>query len=214
MNELKRLYMLQICDSLFPIGAFTLSNGLETYVQRGAVHSPETLAAYLTDYLALAPYQELGVAALAMQYAPEPEAWQRLDRLYTAYRAPMEVRQGSTKLCMRLMKAAEQIAPVESLREYRACIADGVCTGQHPIAVGSGKTALIERLTRHMSKEYSICVITNDIYTREDAEFLIKNSCLPPERIIGVETGGCPHTAIREDCSMNLEAVDEIAVRA
>ena len=136
MNELKRLYMLQICDSLFPIGAFTLSNGLETYVQRGAVHSPETLAAYLADYLALAPYQELGVAALAMQYASELENWQRLDRLYTACRAPMEVRQGSAKLCMRLIKAAEQIAPVESLREYRACIADGTCTGQHPIAVG------------------------------------------------------------------------------
>lgn len=74
--------------------------------------------------------------------------------------------------------------------------------------VGSGKTALIERLTRIMSKEYSICVITNDIYTKEDAEFLIKNSALPTERIMGVETGGCPHTAIREDCSMNLEAVE------
>ena len=136
MNELKRLYMLQICDSLFPIGAFTLSNGLETYVQHGVVDSPETLAAYLADYLALAPYQELGVAALAMQYATEPENWRRLDRLYTACRAPMEVRQGSAKLCMRLIKAAEQIAPVESLREYRACIADGICTGQHPITVG------------------------------------------------------------------------------
>lgn len=77
--------------------------------------------------------------------------------------------------------------------------------------VGSGKTALIERLTRKMSEEYSICVVTNDIYTKEDAEFLIKNSCLPPERIVGVETGGCPHTAIREDCSMNLEAVEEMA---
>lgn len=77
--------------------------------------------------------------------------------------------------------------------------------------VGSGKTALIERLTRKMSKEYSICVITNDIYTKEDAEFLIKNSALPAERIAGVETGGCPHTAIREDCSMNLEAVEEMA---
>lgn len=77
--------------------------------------------------------------------------------------------------------------------------------------VGSGKTALIERLTRKMSKEYSICVITNDIYTKEDAEFLIKNSALPAERIMGVETGGCPHTAIREDCSMNLEAVEEMA---
>lgn len=62
-----------------------------------------------------------------------------------------------------------------------------------------------------MSKEYSIGVITNDIYTKEDAEFLSKNSILPRERIIGVETGGCPHTAIREDTSMNLEAVDELS---
>lgn len=79
--------------------------------------------------------------------------------------------------------------------------------------VGSGKTALIERLTRIMSKEYSICVVTNDIYTKEDAEFLIKNSALDADRIIGVETGGCPHTAIREDCSMNLEAVEELVAR-
>lgn len=77
--------------------------------------------------------------------------------------------------------------------------------------VGSGKTALIERLTRTMCDDYSICVVTNDIYTREDAEFLQKNSSLPAERIAGVETGGCPHTAIREDCSMNIEAVEELA---
>jgi urease accessory protein len=79
--------------------------------------------------------------------------------------------------------------------------------------VGSGKTALIERLSRHMAGDYSIAVITNDIYTKEDAEFLTKNSLLPAERIIGVETGGCPHTAIREDASMNLEAVEEMARR-
>ena len=79
--------------------------------------------------------------------------------------------------------------------------------------VGSGKTALIERLSRAMSKEYSLAVITNDIYTKEDAEFLTKNSLLPAERIMGVETGGCPHTAIREDASMNLEAVEEMAAR-
>ena len=79
--------------------------------------------------------------------------------------------------------------------------------------VGSGKTALIERLSRAMNKDYSIAVITNDIYTKEDAEFLTKNSLLPAERIIGVETGGCPHTAIREDASMNLEAVEEMAAR-
>src|SRR5215210_5506933 len=79
--------------------------------------------------------------------------------------------------------------------------------------VGSGKTALIERLSRELIGEYSIGVITNDIYTKEDAEFLTQNSLLPAERIIGVETGGCPHTAIREDASMNLEAVEEMAER-
>ena len=79
--------------------------------------------------------------------------------------------------------------------------------------VGSGKTALIERLSRAMSNEYSLAVITNDIYTKEDAQFLTKNSLLPAERIIGVETGGCPHTAIREDASMNMEAVEEMAIR-
>ena len=79
--------------------------------------------------------------------------------------------------------------------------------------VGSGKTALIEILIRKLAKDYSIGVITNDIYTKEDAEFLCKNSILPRERIIGVETGGCPHTAIREDASRNLEAVEELMDR-
>lgn len=79
--------------------------------------------------------------------------------------------------------------------------------------VGSGKTALLERLSRRLMNEYSLGVITNDIYTKEDAEFLTRNSSLPKERIIGVETGGCPHTAIREDASMNLEAVEEMATR-
>ena len=79
--------------------------------------------------------------------------------------------------------------------------------------VGSGKTALIERLSRAMTNDYSLAVITNDIYTKEDALFLTENSLLPAERIIGVETGGCPHTAIREDASMNLEAVEEMATR-
>ena len=76
--------------------------------------------------------------------------------------------------------------------------------------VGSGKTALLEKLCINLSKSYDVAAITNDIYTREDAEFLIKSGALPPHRIAGVETGGCPHTAIREDASMNLAAVDEM----
>lgn len=76
--------------------------------------------------------------------------------------------------------------------------------------VGAGKTLLIERVTRHMAKDYELAVITNDIYTKEDAKFMIENSVLDEGRIIGVETGGCPHTAIREDASMNFAAIEEL----
>ena len=77
--------------------------------------------------------------------------------------------------------------------------------------VGSGKTKLVEELCRAMASRYEIAVVTNDIYTKEDAEFLTRSGVLPPERIIGVETGGCPHTAIREDASMNLEAIQRLS---
>ena len=79
--------------------------------------------------------------------------------------------------------------------------------------VGSGKTALIDALCRKMRGRYQVAVVTNDIYTREDAEFLTRNKTLPADRIVGVETGGCPHTAIREDASMNLAAVDDFMER-
>ena len=74
--------------------------------------------------------------------------------------------------------------------------------------VGSGKTALMDALCKHLRADFQIAAITNDIYTREDAEFLTRAGSLTPDRILGVETGGCPHTAIREDASMNLAAVD------
>lgn len=79
--------------------------------------------------------------------------------------------------------------------------------------VGSGKTLLIERITRQMKDKYNCAVITNDIYTKEDAKFLVKNSVLPEDKVIGVETGGCPHTAIREDASMNFAAIEELKER-
>ena len=77
--------------------------------------------------------------------------------------------------------------------------------------VGSGKTALVEALCKRMRDEFEIAVVTNDIYTREDAEFLTRSEALSADRIIGVETGGCPHTAIREDASMNLSAVEKLS---
>jgi len=79
--------------------------------------------------------------------------------------------------------------------------------------VGSGKTALTLLLCRRLRERYEVAAVTNDIYTREDAEFLVRNDALPIERILGVETGGCPHTAIREDASINLEAVERMLVR-
>ena len=79
--------------------------------------------------------------------------------------------------------------------------------------VGSGKTALLDALCKAMRDTYDIAVVTNDIYTKEDAQFLMRSEALPAERIVGVETGGCPHTAIREDASMNLAAVEDLQIR-
>ncbi|MCW5750545.1 MAG: urease accessory protein UreG [Alphaproteobacteria bacterium] len=79
--------------------------------------------------------------------------------------------------------------------------------------VGSGKTALVERLCKRLRADWNLAVVTNDIYTKEDAEFLTRAGALAPERIVGVETGGCPHTAIREDASINLAAVSEMTRR-
>ncbi len=79
--------------------------------------------------------------------------------------------------------------------------------------VGSGKTALVDALCKAMRDRYQLGVITNDIFTREDMEFLVRSEALPPDRIIGVQTGGCPHTAIREDASMNFEALDAMSAR-
>ena len=90
---------------------------------------------------------------------------------------------------------------------------------KHPLRVGvggpvgSGKTALLDRLCKAMRDDFEIAVVTNDIYTQEDAEFLVRSKALEQERIVGVETGGCPHTAIREDASMNLAAVQDLVER-
>ena len=79
--------------------------------------------------------------------------------------------------------------------------------------VGSGKTALLDALCKAMRSKYELAVVTNDIYTQEDAQFLMRSQALDEDRIIGVETGGCPHTAIREDASMNLAAVEDLTLR-
>src|SRR5436305_10292096 len=87
------------------------------------------------------------------------------------------------------------------MRAYRVGIAG---------PVGSGKTALVDQLSKHLWPQVNLAVVTNDIYTKEDAEFLARQGTLPIDRVRGVETGGCPHAAIREDASMNLDAIDEL----
>ncbi|MCP4790054.1 MAG: urease accessory protein UreG [Gammaproteobacteria bacterium] len=94
------------------------------------------------------------------------------------------------------------------MREYKSPLRIGVGG-----PVGSGKTALLEALCKTMRDEYNLAVVTNDIYTQEDAKILVRAAALSEDRIIGVETGGCPHTAIREDASMNLAAVETLAQR-
>jgi urease accessory protein len=79
--------------------------------------------------------------------------------------------------------------------------------------VGSGKTALVDTLCKRLRDRYQLAVVTNDIFTREDMEFLVRSEALPPDRIVGVQTGGCPHTAIREDASMNLDALEALTRR-
>jgi urease accessory protein len=79
--------------------------------------------------------------------------------------------------------------------------------------VGSGKTALVEALCKNLRQTLNLAVVTNDIYTQEDAQFLVRSAALDPDRIVGVETGGCPHTAIREDASMNLAAIEDLEAR-
>ena len=94
------------------------------------------------------------------------------------------------------------------MRDYKSPLRIGVGG-----PVGSGKTALLEALCKTMRDEYNLAVVTNDIYTQEDAKILVRAAALSEDRIIGVETGGCPHTAIREDASMNLAAVETLAQR-
>lgn len=161
MNSGGLLNVLQICDSLFPVGAFTLSNGLETYVQKNIITSPRGLSEYMKSYLSVLPYNELGAAALAYSGY---DLW-RLDEVYTACRAPMEIRSGSSKTAARFFRVSEKFpAGSPCLEEYIRLVKSGECTGHQPIAYGlymhdSGLPA-VHALTIY---GYSVCsaIVTN-----------------------------------------------------
>lgn len=136
MKNLAMLQMMQISDSLFPIGAFTLSNGLETYVCENKLSTIEDLEQYLNSYLAVLPYNDLGAMMLAYVHADDRRYLKELDVLSMALKSPMEVRTGSRKLCSRFLKLWEKIHAYESLQEYYQLVKEHQCQGNHAIAVG------------------------------------------------------------------------------
>lgn len=136
MDSLSVLQMIQISDSLFPIGAFTLSNGLETFVDRQRLASNQELEKYLQSYLAILPYNDLGVMLLAYQYAEDKEFIRRLDALSMALKIPQEVRNGTQKLCRRFLKLWSEIRQYPDLQWYQQQIGEKQCMGNHAVAVG------------------------------------------------------------------------------
>ncbi len=136
MNRLAVLQMIQVSDSLFPIGAFTLSNGLETFVSNGRLKTDEDLKKYLDSYISILPYNDLGVMMLAYKHSSDKDYIKQLDALSMAIKAPMEVRIGCKKLCSRFLKLWNKMKNYEMLEEYRRMIGEGKCQGNHAIAVG------------------------------------------------------------------------------
>lgn len=130
--SIERLKLMQALDSLFPIGAFTLSNGMETYTQREIVADPASLSAFLRSYVHILPYNELGFAAMAAKGVDHC----LLDELCAASRAPYELRNGSQKLSARFIKAEKVLGDHPLLNRYERDIREGKCAGSHPIAVG------------------------------------------------------------------------------
>lgn len=135
-TDIAMLKMIQVCDSLFPIGAFTLSNGLETFVCEGRLAGDAELEEYVQSFLQILPYNDLGVMMLSYQHGNEWEYITQLDRLSLALKAPMEVRAGAEKLCSRFIKIRREIGDCEAVERYGRLIAEEKCLGSYAVAVG------------------------------------------------------------------------------
>lgn len=136
MDILSLLQMIQISDSLFPIGSFTLSNGLETFVVQEKLTTTEQLEEYLDNYIKLLPYNNLGIMMLAYKQAGDKEGIRELDALSMAIKVPREVREGTAKLCRRFLKLWSAIRKYPLLCWYQEEIEQKTCLGDHAIAVG------------------------------------------------------------------------------
>lgn len=174
----KLLHILQICDSLFPVGAFTLSNGLETYVQRDIITSPQGLEEYLHSYISVLPFNELGAAAAA--YSADEKTLCRLDEIYSAAKAPFEIRSGSEKVTRRFSKICQK-GENSITGLYKKLTEEGVCKGHQCIAYGlymrDNGIELSEGLAVY---GYSICsaIVTNCVK-------LVPLSQLAGQKILG-----------------------------
>lgn len=136
MDNLAVLQMIQVCDSLFPIGTFTLSNGLETFVCKEKVKNEQDLMTYLESYMQILPYNELGTMLLAFRHSDDEKYIQELDQYSMALKLAMEVRKGTQKLCRRFLKTFAKIVDYPLLSRYEAWIVEGACIGNHAVAVG------------------------------------------------------------------------------
>lgn len=136
MELLSMLQMFQICDSLFPIGAFTLSNGLETFVSEGTIATEEQLEEYVNTFLGILPYNDLGVMMLAYKHAEQHSFIRELDNYYFALKNPRQVREGSKKMCSRFLKIWDKMKDYEYLKRYAISAGKQECQGIHGIAVG------------------------------------------------------------------------------
>ncbi len=130
------LKMLQISDNLFPIGGFTQSNGLETFIQKDKITTASDLSEYMKNFVQLITYNELMALRYGYEFAEDSEKLCKYDNLYSAYRAPYEIRLGSEKLNTRFIKVLEKITDYPLLQNYKQLIQKGLCYGNHPFGVG------------------------------------------------------------------------------
>lgn len=168
MNSLSILQMIQVSDSLFPIGTYTLSNGLETFVCKEKLKSEKDLTEYMESFLEILPYNDLGTMMLAYHHSEDKNYIQKLDEYSMALKNPMEIRSGTRKLCSRFLKTFEKIAAYEKLQQYRQWIESGQCQGNHAIAVGLyGKEIGLEREVAASIYTYSqlSAIVTNGVKT-------------------------------------------------
>lgn len=168
MESISILQMLQVSDSLFPIGAFTLSNGLETFVLDKSLKTNEDLEEYIDCFLSVLPYNELGVMMLAYKNADNKQYLQKFDEYFTALKGPMEVRIGNRKLCTRFLKIWDEIKDYTHICNYRAMIKEKKCKGIHAVVVGLyAKDINLDIYTAAAVYAYSLvsAIVTNAVKT-------------------------------------------------